>query len=181
MLVYLGFEVAPEKEIARYQIWRRGGHPMSPRKETKCPGNIYLRIPSERRDVWAVASSCWNRTFSVPCSSKRSSYLGRRTQNAVEIAQLKLSAYTVSGPIAVRGRPVDFLFKADCLYEFQHPIVNCFLSGTGSHRPNAKRMPKARCVIIGEPPFWMNSLTTNTCFSSYQVVVCTENGMNTSV
>jgi hypothetical protein len=34
----LGFEVAPEKEIARGQIWQT----------RRSPGNISLRIPSER-------------------------------------------------------------------------------------------------------------------------------------
>ena len=29
--------------------------------------------------VWAVAPSCWNHTFSAPCSLKSSSYLCRRT------------------------------------------------------------------------------------------------------
>jgi hypothetical protein len=37
MLIYLGFEVAPEKK----------SHGVI----TTCPGNISLRIPSERRDV----------------------------------------------------------------------------------------------------------------------------------
>jgi hypothetical protein len=58
MLVYLGFEVTPEKKSHGVKSGERGGHPMSPRKETTCPGNISLRIPSERRDVWAVAPSC---------------------------------------------------------------------------------------------------------------------------
>jgi hypothetical protein len=83
MLVYLGFEVVPEKEIARGQIWRTRRHPMSPRKETICPGNICLRIPSEGRDMWAVAPSCWKHTFSAPDSSKRSSNLGRRKFSSI--------------------------------------------------------------------------------------------------
>jgi hypothetical protein len=58
MLLYLGFEITPEKKSHRVKSGDRGGHPMSPRKETTCPGNIFLKIPSERRDVWAVAPSC---------------------------------------------------------------------------------------------------------------------------
>jgi hypothetical protein len=44
MLVYMGFEVAPEKNSHGVKSGERGGHPMSPRKETRCPGNIFLRI-----------------------------------------------------------------------------------------------------------------------------------------
>jgi hypothetical protein len=56
---------------------------MSRRKETTCPGNIYLRIPSEQRDVWAVAPSCWNHPFPAPCSSKTSFNLGRRKFSSI--------------------------------------------------------------------------------------------------
>jgi hypothetical protein len=59
MLVYLGFEVAPEKKkLHGFKSGESRGHATSPRKETTCPGKISLRIPSERRDVWAVAPSC---------------------------------------------------------------------------------------------------------------------------
>jgi hypothetical protein len=44
-----------------------------------------------------------------------------------------------------------------------------------------KRMRKARCVIIGEPPLWMNSSTTKARCSPDQAMVWTENGMNTAV
>jgi hypothetical protein len=33
--------------------------------------------------VWAVAPSCWNHTFSAPCSSKRASNLGRRKFSSI--------------------------------------------------------------------------------------------------
>jgi hypothetical protein len=33
--------------------------------------------------VWAVAPSSWNHTFSAPCSSKRSSNLGRRKLSSI--------------------------------------------------------------------------------------------------
>jgi hypothetical protein len=52
------FEVASEEKSHMVKYGKRGGHPMSPLKETRCPGNISLGIPSERRDVWAVAPSC---------------------------------------------------------------------------------------------------------------------------
>jgi hypothetical protein len=71
MLVYLGFEVVPEKKITRDQIWRTRRPPMLPHTEKACTGNISLKIPSERQDVWAVAPSCWNHTFSAPTSIKR--------------------------------------------------------------------------------------------------------------
>jgi hypothetical protein len=58
LLVYLDFEVASEKISHGVKSGEPGGHPTSPRKETKCPGNISLRIPSERRDVWAVVPAC---------------------------------------------------------------------------------------------------------------------------
>jgi hypothetical protein len=58
VLVYLGFEVAADKKITEDKSGEHGGRPMSPSKETTCPGNISLRIPSERRDMWTVASSC---------------------------------------------------------------------------------------------------------------------------
>jgi hypothetical protein len=55
MLVYLGFEVAPKKEMAWGQIWRtRQPHDVTTQGDNM-PGNIFLRIPSERSDVWAVA------------------------------------------------------------------------------------------------------------------------------
>jgi hypothetical protein len=58
MLVYPGIQVASKKnKWQEVKSGERGGHPLSPRKETTCPGNISLRIPSERRDVWAVAPS----------------------------------------------------------------------------------------------------------------------------
>jgi hypothetical protein len=40
------------------------------------------------------------------------------------------------------------------------PNCNFLLLGMKSRRPSTKRMQKARCVIIGELPFWMNSLAT---------------------
>jgi hypothetical protein len=83
MLVYLGFEVVPEKKLHGVKSGEHGGHPMLPRRETTCPGNISLRIPSERRDVWVVTPSSWNLTFSAPCSSKRSSSLGRRKFSSI--------------------------------------------------------------------------------------------------
>jgi hypothetical protein len=44
MLVYLGFEAASEKKkLHGVKSGERGGHPMSPRKETTYPGNISLR------------------------------------------------------------------------------------------------------------------------------------------
>ena len=46
---------------------------MSPRKEIRRQGNISLQIASERREVCAVAPSCWNHT-----SSSSSPNLGRR-------------------------------------------------------------------------------------------------------
>jgi hypothetical protein len=84
MLVYLGFEVAPEKKKShRLKSGERDSHTLSPRKETTCPGNISLRIPSDRRDVWGVAPSCRNQTLSAPCSSERSSSLGRRKFSSI--------------------------------------------------------------------------------------------------
>jgi hypothetical protein len=62
VLVYLDFEVAPEKKSHGVKSGECGGHPMSPRKETTCPGNISLRI-REQQDVWAVAPPYWNHTF----------------------------------------------------------------------------------------------------------------------
>jgi hypothetical protein len=48
MLVYLGFEVAPEKKkLLGVRSGKRGGHTMLPHKETSCPGNICLRILSK--------------------------------------------------------------------------------------------------------------------------------------
>jgi hypothetical protein len=41
-----------------------GGQVMSPRKEKRCLGNIYLKILSERRELCAVTPSCWNQTSS---------------------------------------------------------------------------------------------------------------------
>jgi hypothetical protein len=46
-----------------------------------------------------------------------------------------------------------------------------FLSGTGSCRPSTKRMRKARCVIIGEPPFLMYYSTTKVRCSHDQAMV----------
>jgi hypothetical protein len=57
-LVYLGFLVAREKKSHGVKFGERSGHPMSPRKDTTCPGNISLRIPSERRGVCTVALPC---------------------------------------------------------------------------------------------------------------------------
>jgi hypothetical protein len=83
MLVHLGLEVAPEKISHGVKSGECSGHQMSPCKETTCPGNISPRIPSERRDVWAVAPTCSNHTFSAPCSSKRSSNLGWRKLSSI--------------------------------------------------------------------------------------------------
>lgn len=40
-----------KKKIAGYQISEYGGNPISPRKKTRCPEIISLKIISERRDV----------------------------------------------------------------------------------------------------------------------------------
>jgi hypothetical protein len=69
---------------------------MSPRKETTCPGIISLRIPSERRDVWAVAQSCWNHTFSAPCSLKRTSTLGRRKFSSIAQYRSEVTVTVIS-------------------------------------------------------------------------------------
>jgi hypothetical protein len=47
MLVYLGFEVAPEKKLNGVKSGEHGGQPMSSHRETTCPGKISLRIPSK--------------------------------------------------------------------------------------------------------------------------------------
>jgi hypothetical protein len=88
MLVYLGFEVVPEKK-------NRTESNLANAEATRCPGNISLWIPSERPDVWAVAPSCWNHTLSAPYSSKKSSNLGRRKFSS--IAQYRSEAtFTVA-------------------------------------------------------------------------------------
>ena len=51
-----------------FKSGEREGQPMSPRNEIKWPGNISLKIPIARREVWAVAPSCWNQTLSISWS-----------------------------------------------------------------------------------------------------------------
>ena len=48
------------KESHGFKSGERADKPMSPRNEIKWPGNIFLKIPIARREVWAVAPSCWN-------------------------------------------------------------------------------------------------------------------------
>jgi hypothetical protein len=104
MLIYLGFEVAPEKKSHGVKSGERGSHPMSPHKETTCPGNISLRIPGKQRDVWAVAPTCLNHTFSAPCSSKRSFQLSQR--KVFSIAQYRSEVtITVTPSYSKRYRP----------------------------------------------------------------------------
>ncbi|CAI6356947.1 unnamed protein product [Macrosiphum euphorbiae] len=83
---------------------------MSPRKERRCPGNISLKMVSERREVCAVAPSCWNQTslwFLVKTAACLSSErLGDCWIDA-------LTRATLSGVVAVKGRPDDFLFSAE--------------------------------------------------------------------
>ena len=63
--VYLWLEVSPEKKSHGFKSGERAGQPISPRNEIKWPGNIPLKIPIARREVWAVAPSCWNQTLSI--------------------------------------------------------------------------------------------------------------------
>jgi len=58
MFINLGLEVNPQEKIAGVKSDEREGHPISPRKEMSRLRNISLKIPSERRAVWAVAPSC---------------------------------------------------------------------------------------------------------------------------
>jgi hypothetical protein len=127
---------------------------MSPRKETTHPGNISPRIPSERRDVWPVTPSCWNHTFSAPCSSKRSSNLGRR--KFPSIAQYRsevIVTVTLSSLKEVRTPHTKLK------YGTPHITLGLWSGRWWSSRgllwdQYRKRMRMARCVVIGEPPFW---------------------------
>ena len=57
----------------------RGGHPISPpRRETRWPGNMSWRIPSERWEECDVAPSCWNHTSSGLWSASNRIIFGRR-------------------------------------------------------------------------------------------------------
>jgi hypothetical protein len=59
LFVNLFFEVAPEKKKLQWvKSGKRGGHPISPRKEISCPENISFRTERDPRDVWAVALFC---------------------------------------------------------------------------------------------------------------------------
>jgi len=61
----------------------------------------------------------------------------------------------------------------------QRQIV--FLSGKASRRPSAKRMRSARCVVTGDPPFFINSSRIKAQCSPNHVMGYIENGTYTVV
>jgi hypothetical protein len=77
------------------------GHPTSPIKEIKCPGNISLNTPSERHAVWAVAPSCWNHT----CSLSTLSSLGHRKVSNISTSRLAVTV-AVAPPSSKNYGPI---------------------------------------------------------------------------
>ena len=56
--VNLSFKVYPKEEI-----WRGGGHGMSPKREIKRPGMAGLSIAVDSLAVCGVGPFCWNHKF----------------------------------------------------------------------------------------------------------------------
>jgi hypothetical protein len=61
------------------------------------------------------------------------------------------------------------------------PNCDLLLSRIWITSPDREADAKARCVIIGEPPFRMNSSTTKARRSPDEAMVWTEDDMNTAV
>ena len=62
-------EVSSEQKSQGFKSADRADQPVPPCNEIKWPGNISLKIPIVRREVWAVAPSCWNQTLSISWST----------------------------------------------------------------------------------------------------------------
>ena len=50
------FQIPPKEKITH---WERGGHGTSPKREMRCPGNIFRTMFIDSFAVCAVAPSCW--------------------------------------------------------------------------------------------------------------------------
>jgi len=57
------FQIPPKKKSHVERLGERGKHGMSPKREMRCPGNMFRTMVIDSFAVCAGAPSCWNHTL----------------------------------------------------------------------------------------------------------------------